>query len=75
MHRLLIAAGIALFVMSPAEAASRHKHKGRAPAAQSALAPAVQRAFTNRPTWAAPQQCYTNDGYGRYLPCDVGDGR
>ena len=75
MHRLvLIAAGIALFVMSPAEAASRHKHKARAaPAAQSA--PVMQPAFAKRPSWADPQQCIVDDGYGRYLPCDVGDGR
>ena len=76
MHRLalFVAAGIVIAAMSPAEAAARHKHKVRhAPLAQSA--PVMQPAFANRPTWAAPQQCYTNDGYGRFLPCDVGDGR
>lgn len=74
MHRLLIAAGIALFVGSSADAAPRHKHKVRpAPAAQSA--PVMQPAFVRRPAWAAPQQCVTDDGYGRFLPCDVGDGR
>ena len=74
MHRLalFVAAGIVIAAISPADAAARHKHKVRAPAAQSAP---VQPAFANRPTWAAPQQCYTNDGYGRFVPCDVGDGR
>ena len=59
--------------MSPADAAARHKHKVRAPAVvqQAPVLPAV----ANRPAWAAPQQCYTNDGYVRFLPCDVGDGR
>ena len=66
-------AGIALFAMSSAGAAARHKHKVRPPAVvQSAP---VQPAFASRPAWAAPQRCYTNDGYGRFLPCDVGDGR
>jgi hypothetical protein len=35
----------------------------------------VQPAFAKRPAWAAPQQCLSDDGYGRFLPCDVGDGR
>jgi hypothetical protein len=75
MHRLalFVAAGTVIAAISPADAAARHKHKVRAPAAQSV--PVMQPAFANRPTWAAPQQCYTNDGYGRFLPCDVGDGR
>ena len=74
MHRLavLAASGIALASMSPADAATRDK-KVRAPAAtQSApVGPAV----ANRPSWAAPHQCYTSDGYGRFIPCDLGDGR
>jgi hypothetical protein len=79
MHRLAVLAAVgiaAMSGMSSADAAARHKHKIRAvpPVAQRAPAD-VQPAFANRPTWAAPQQCYTNDGYGRFLPCDVGDGR
>jgi hypothetical protein len=75
MHRLalFVAAGLVIAAASPADAASRHKHKVRAAVTQSV--PVMQPAFTNRPAWAAPQQCYTNDGYGRFLPCDVGDGR
>jgi hypothetical protein len=71
---LLAAAGIALAGMSPADAAPRHKHKVRA-AVSTQAAPAVQPAFAKRPAWAAPQQCLSDDGYGRFLPCDVGDGR
>ena len=76
MHRLalFVAAGIVIAAMSPAEAAARHKHKVRAPAVAQ-RAPVVQPAFARRPTWAAPQQCFTDEGYGRFLPCDVGDGR
>ncbi len=75
MHRLVIlaAAGLAaLSGLSSADAAARHKHKIR-PAVTQAV-PAVQ-PVARRPVWAAPWQCFTDDGYGRYLPCDVGDGR
>ena len=24
-----------------------------------------------RPVWAAPGSCYTDEGYGRYRPCDA----
>jgi hypothetical protein len=73
MHRLavLIAAGV-LCGMSPADAAARPKHKIRAVAHG---APVAQPVGANRPIWAAPQQCFTNDGNGRFLPCDIGDGR
>jgi hypothetical protein len=76
MHRLavLAAAGIVIAAMSPADAASRHKHKVRATPVATQRAP-VQPAVANRPVWAAPQQCYTDDGYGRFLPCDLSDGR
>ena len=71
MHRFafLIAAGIVLSGM-PADAAARHKHKA-APSAQGVAQPVAG----NRPVWAAPQQCFSNDGYGRFTPCDIGDGR
>jgi hypothetical protein len=73
MHRLvLLASAIGLCTLAPAEAAPRHKHKvPAAPAVQSAPQPALAK----RPIWAAPQQCFSDEGYGRYVPCDVGDGR
>jgi hypothetical protein len=45
MHRLALfaAAGIVIAAVSPAEAAARHKHKVRAPAAQSV--PVMQAGF------------------------------
>ena len=75
MHRLalLTAAGIAIAAMSPADAAPRHKHKVRPAVTQSA--PVMQPAVARRPVWAGPQQCFTDEGYGRFVPCDVGDGR
>ena len=54
-----------------ADAAQHKKAKATPPAAD------VQPADRSmaRPSWAAPQQCLTNDGYGRFLPCALGDGR
>ncbi len=77
MHRLALfaAAGIVIATMSPADAAARHKHKVRVAPAVTQRAPVMQPAFANRPIWAAPQQCFTDEGYGRFVPCDVGDGR
>ena len=54
-----------------ANAAPHRKHKTRA--APPALV--TQPVAGSRPAWASPQQCLTNDGYGRFLPCDLGDGR
>jgi hypothetical protein len=28
--------------------------------------------YPSKPRWAAPQQCFTDDGYGRYTPCEGG---
>ena len=77
MHRLvfLTAAGIAIAALSPADAAPRNKHKVRAAPAVTQPAPAMYPAVANRPVWAAPQQCFTDEGYGRFVPCDVGDSR
>jgi hypothetical protein len=27
----------------------------------------------NRPRWAPRDQCFTDEGHGRYLPCGTGD--
>lgn len=29
---------------------------------------------TPGPPWAMPNECYTDEGYGRYTPCGVGRG-
>jgi hypothetical protein len=70
---VVLAAAIAIMGISPADAAAQDKHKVRVPTTQSA--PPAQPAVANRPAWASPQQCLTDNGYGRFLPCDIGDGR
>jgi hypothetical protein len=75
---LLAALVIGLSGVASANAARHKKVRAAAPPpapvyAQPASRPATRP--TNRPTWAAPQECLTDDGYGRFLPCAIGDGR
>jgi hypothetical protein len=30
---------------------------------------------TPGPPWAMPNECYTDEGYGRYTPCSLGRAR
>jgi hypothetical protein len=70
MRRVLLAAALAvLFAGGSADAAPPQKpRKHAAPAAQ---VPA-SRTLPARPAWAGPNQCWTDEGYGRYAPCDTG---
>ncbi len=79
--KLLVAALAAISVLgvSVADAASRKgkRHKvtrAPAPVVHSAVpfayrpAPGVP---ANRPPWAGPNECFTDEGYGRFTPCDI----
>ena len=74
MTRILIAAIALSFSVGAADAASKHKRtyvRHHAPVA--AYAPAAPYAiYPSRPAWAAPWQCFTDEGYGRFRPCDAG---
>lgn len=75
MFRILIAtlAVLSLASIGTADAAAKKK-KVR----QVAPAPAVTTPVypyyvgTPRPVWASPNECYTDEGYGRYWPCGAG---
>jgi hypothetical protein len=75
MSRVLIAA-IALSLCAAAtDAAAKQKHKRKpvlhdGPAA--VYVPANHGLYPTRPPWAAPHQCFTDEGYGRFRPCDAG---
>jgi len=78
MNKLLIAA-IMLAVSANAAAAHKSKHKVRTVRHHAAVvpyaAPDPYAAYYRpgpRPPWAAPWQCFTDEGYGRYRPCDAG---
>ena len=72
MHRfaVLVAAGICLSGISPADAAARHKKVRAVPSL--AQAPVAQAVAANGLGCAATM--LTDGGYGRFLPCDLGDG-
>jgi len=67
MKRIVIAATIAASLVgtiATADAGGRHKrHHARATYA----APVAMRPVG--PPWAGPNQCFTDEGYGRYSPC------
>ena len=75
MHHALSVAALATALVSSADAATRHKQaKPRAPRAEvSQTYPLpIRRGPQVGPTWSGPNQCWTEEGYGRYAPCDGG---
>lgn len=67
MLRILIAAALATAVIGTADAAGRHKKRGHY--AHPAYAHVVRTPQVG-PIWAGPNQCWTDEGYGRYAPCN-----
>jgi hypothetical protein len=72
-----IAGTLAVSAIAPASAATRH----RAPAPNAASEPYVNEApvaarglgYTQTgPVWHGPNECFTDEGYGRFTPCDAG---
>ena len=64
MTRVLAAAAIAaglLASVATADAGYRHRHY--------AGYGHVVRGPVGGPIWAGPNQCWTDEGYGRYAPC------
>jgi len=76
----IVAAGVAAVVsasmIAPATAATRHKRAVPAPAESSADVTGLPL----HPAWSpvpgavyrAPNQCFTDEGYGRYTSCEQG---
>ena len=89
MTRMLLLAATAISLIAPvgtADAASKHKHKYYRHHYGAAYAPgyygpgygAWQGPVWTRtpgPPWAMPNECYTDEGYGRYTPCSLGRAR
>jgi hypothetical protein len=55
-----------------ADAAPRHKQHWRIHAAAPVAVRAAPAPVMNRPAWAGPYECYTDEGYGRFWPCGAG---
>jgi hypothetical protein len=74
MFRIGIAAIAAVSVVSlaTADAATRKKVRHAAPAPVMSAPAYPYFARTPGPPWAAPGECYTDEGYGRYWPCGAG---
>ena len=78
MHRLRLAllAALVFGLSGSGSSADAAPHKKVRAATQPAPVYAQPASRPDiRPPWAAPQDCLTNDGYGRFLPCAIGDGR
>jgi hypothetical protein len=76
MLKIIVATAVALscVAIDPADAASRRKHhKVRHMAPIAAVPAASTGAATPGPPWPrSPYDCFTDEGYGRYLPCSSG---
>jgi hypothetical protein len=74
MLRLLIAGLTVLSVAcGTADAATKKKKAHHAASAPVVSAPVYPyRAPTAGPLWANPNECFTDEGYGRYWPCGAG---
>jgi len=71
MTRILIAAIAALSLgTGGADAAIKKKKVRHVASPPGVAAPANLR--TPGPPWAGPNDCYTDEGYGRYLRCGGG---
>jgi len=64
------AAVLSLAATTSADAASKRKrHVVRSAPVVTTGAPVAR---TPGPSWANPNDCYTDEGYGRYWPCGAG---
>jgi len=70
---ILAVAALVIAGAGAADAAGKHKRKWVRHHAPAAYMPASPYAIPGpRPIWAAPGQCFTDEGYGRYWPCGAG---
>jgi hypothetical protein len=78
MTRALLFVAISLGLLAPltADATSRHKHRRQGASSAAVHQPRVHRprqapAELQRrgPPWAMPNECYNDEGYGRWTPC------
>jgi hypothetical protein len=78
MFRILIAtlAAVSLAGIGTADAAAKKKSTRYVAPARAITAPVYPSyARTPGPVWASPNECFTDEGYGRYWPCGAGRDR
>ena len=66
---IIVVSAIVLVGSTGAEAAARKNAKA---ASWQTAAVAARPIVAARPAWAAANECYTDDGYGRFSPCSGG---
>lgn len=69
---LAIVVALALGIPGAAQAASKSKKKKIVRAGAPAVTMPTNLARSPRPSWASPNDCYTDEGYGRYTICGGG---
>ena len=72
MIRTFIIAAVAAAVITPVAANAGNSHRQKHHSyhrAQMWNAPVAMRRPVG-PPWAGPNQCFTDEGYGRYASCD-----
>jgi hypothetical protein len=77
MTRILLLAAVATSLAAPADAApgKKHRHHHRQGAANAAIYQdygnwqAPVRLRPHGPPWAMPNECFNDEGYGRWSPC------
>jgi hypothetical protein len=70
---LVAVAALSLTSLDTADAAGKRKRQrihAHPPAATVPMKSTITRPAG--PSWAGPNDCYTDEGYGRYLPCGAG---
>lgn len=74
MTRIFVVTAVLALGLSAAQAAPRQQNQqGYQGTGGVRTAPArLQLGFPTRPAWAAPGECFTDDGYGRFRSCSAG---
>jgi hypothetical protein len=74
MFRILVAglAALSLTCVGTADAATKKRVYHAAPPPAATVPAYSYSARTPGPAWANPNECYTDEGYGRYWPCGAG---
>jgi hypothetical protein len=74
MLRVIVAVVVAVSFASLDAADAAGKRKRQRVHAHPAIAAPMKPTVTRRPgpSWAGPNDCYTDEGYGRYLLCGGG---
>jgi hypothetical protein len=76
MSRVLLGVAFATVILgTSAQAATRQRHHtARAPHLAAQTYAPVQRAPRVGPVWAGPYDCFSDEGYGRWMTCGGGRG-